>query len=138
MTLFLQTNIPGKIYLWVTAPSGRIRIRRVKSIAFHGSDQLLVFINRTLTKNHIALRSIRSVVVVRGPGPFTAVRNGIVIANTLGWLLNIPVLGVIAKQALADQALRLYQQRVSKSTKRPALVRPWYGKQPNITRPKKN
>ena len=40
------------------------------------------------------------IIVVRGPGSFTAVRTGIIIANTLAKLNSIPIRGIVVSHLL--------------------------------------
>lgn len=133
MTVVVQTNIPGTLHLWLVPHRQSIR-HLTQPIVWHGSDRLLAFLDRSLRRQKTSVHKITGLVVVRGPGPFTAVRTGLIVANTLGSLLNIPVRGVTSTNVLTDQ-------RVSRLTYRlPAkfrTVRPVYGKAPNITRPKR-
>ncbi len=55
---------------------------------------ILCEIDKFLEKNQIKLSNITKIAVYQGPGSFTSLRVGIAIANTLGWSLNIPVIGV--------------------------------------------
>lgn len=85
-----------------------------------------------LQQQRLGLGVVRRIVVVRGPGPFTAVRAGIIVANTLGWIRKIPVTGVVTDQVL--DAKKLAKVKVAQKKYRP--IRPSYGRKPNITRPK--
>lgn len=57
------------------------------------SQVLLPLIEELLEKNKISIKQITEIRVNTGPGSYTGVRVGIAIANTLGWLLDIPVNG---------------------------------------------
>jgi len=57
------------------------------------SEELLIVIDGILKNHKLKLKDIKAIVVNAGPGSFTGVRVGVTIANTLGWSLNIPVVG---------------------------------------------
>lgn len=83
---------------------------------------------------------LNGVIVVQGPGQFSALRIGIVTANTLAHSLNIPIVGVELKKSWIDLPEEEKLEKVwaeakkqeSKKIKK-QLVRPIYGKEPNIT-----
>lgn len=58
------------------------------------SDRLLEVVDKLLQKEKITPKKLKGVFVVKGPGPFTAVRIGIALANTFSYALNIPAFGV--------------------------------------------
>ncbi|MEK7537513.1 MAG: hypothetical protein AAB619_00880 [Patescibacteria group bacterium] len=132
MTLVLQTNIAGRLAVWLV-DGGRIIIARRKAIVWHSSDKALALVDRTIRQAKRSLREVHKIVVVRGPGPFTAVRTGLIIANTLGMLLKIPVRGVVTKHQLSNADV-LRDVRVKAGLGK--IVKPWYGKSPNISTPK--
>ena len=59
--------------------------------------ELLKNIDKLLKKRRKKLESIKAILVNQGPGSYTGTRVGITIANTLGWSLNIPVIGYSGK-----------------------------------------
>lgn len=133
MTLLIQTNIPGWLAVWVFDGQGPVQAAAKSKIQFHGSDRLLALVDRTIRAAGVKWPSIRSITVVRGPGPFTAVRTGIIVANTLGMLWGIPVSGIIRSGLLTSGELSQLPQPKKRSVK---FVRPSYGREPNITKPK--
>jgi len=56
-----------------------------------GSQVVLPLIYQILKKNKVDLKDLTEIEVNPGPGSFTGTRIGITVANTLGFLLNIPV-----------------------------------------------
>jgi len=46
-----------------------------------------------LKKNKFDFNDISAIEVNPGPGSFTGLRIGVTIANTLGWVLKVPVNG---------------------------------------------
>jgi tRNA threonylcarbamoyladenosine biosynthesis protein TsaB len=53
----------------------------------------LPLIKKILREYNLGLKDLTAIEVKQGPGSFTGLRVGIAIANTLGFLLNIPVNG---------------------------------------------
>lgn len=131
MTLILQTNVAGILHVWLARGPKDIQAFE-QTVEWHGSDQALTFLDRALEQQKKRLVDIRKIIVVRGPGGFTAVRTGLIIANTLSAEFHIPVVGVVSKQLLTmKRIILLLSNRGQKK-----LVRPYYGKAPNITKPK--
>ncbi len=65
-----------------------------KQIPDHRKAQLVLPIIEDLLKDHkLQLKDITAIEVNQGPGSFTGLRVGITIANTLGFLLKVPVNG---------------------------------------------
>ena len=58
------------------------------------SQDLLMEIEKLLKKERKKLQNIEAIAVLQGPGSFTGLRVGISVANTLGWSLDIPVMGI--------------------------------------------
>ena len=56
-------------------------------------QEVLKKIDQLLKQNRKKLRDLEAILVNQGPGSFTGTRVGITIANTLGWVLDIPVIG---------------------------------------------
>ena len=83
------------------------------------------------------LKRVRCIAVIKGPGPFSAVRSGVVVANALSYALNIPVVGV--KKRSESYQLRDYINDIKKikRMRQRQFVHPYYGMEPNITKPKK-
>lgn len=123
---------------------GAIESSVVKDLPRGASEDVLGIVKKFLEAQSIALTSIGGIIVTLGPGPFTALRIGVVIANTLAWALHIPLFGykVHEFKKIDDLAQKAWQQFLQPSSlhsqklqKFQALL-PWYGKEPNITKPK--
>ena len=56
-------------------------------------SEVLDNIQKLLRKHANNLKKIKAILVNQGPGSYTGTRVGITIANSLGWSLNIPVVG---------------------------------------------
>lgn len=65
-----------------------------KQIPDHRKAQVVLPLIETLLNEHsLTLKDITGIDVNPGPGSFTGLRVGITIANTLGFLLKVPVNG---------------------------------------------
>ncbi|OGD63445.1 tRNA (adenosine(37)-N6)-threonylcarbamoyltransferase complex dimerization subunit type 1 TsaB [Candidatus Beckwithbacteria bacterium RBG_13_42_9] len=56
-------------------------------------QRLLEIIEKALKQKKAKIEDISSIKVNLGPGSFTGLRVGCTVANTLGWLLKIPING---------------------------------------------
>lgn len=57
------------------------------------SEAALPLIDRLLKENNLKIEEIDEIKVNEGPGSYTGVRVGAAIANTLGFVLKIPING---------------------------------------------
>lgn len=57
------------------------------------SEAALLLIDKLLKENNLKIEEIDEVKVNTGPGSYTGVRVGAAIANTLGFILKIPING---------------------------------------------
>ena len=76
-------------------------------------------------------KKLDGICVAAGPGSFTAVRTGVLIANTLARLRRLPLYGVDAGQA-TDLA-GLYRDLAAGAIPAAGYVAPVYSAEPNIT-----
>ena len=130
--LYIDTSEMNVIRL-ALLKNGRI-ITFTKKIAFDQRDTLLRLISGFIAKHKIGAHQLDAIVVNRGPGPFTALRVGITVANTLGLAGNFPVIGIRTEKA-TQQTAEIEAMLFSEPTTND-FVRPWYDKKPNITKPK--
>jgi tRNA A37 threonylcarbamoyladenosine modification protein TsaB len=80
------------------------------------------------------MRKTKGVCVVSGPGTFSLIRSGVLVANLLARLLNKPLVGIESSKAsnLELLASTLDSMRLPPN----AYVAPVYDREPNITLPK--
>ena len=74
-------KINGKEY-FITSTTNKLK-----------SQAVLPLIDKILRKHKLIIKDIASIQVNRGPGSFTGLKVGVVIANTLSLVLQIPVNG---------------------------------------------
>ena len=104
-----------------------------KSEALVLPEAYLKTIDEALRAWEASLDSLIGVVVVTGPGSFTASRVSTTIANTIGFSRGIPVTGVENPQSLSLEELL----RSPQTAQIPApFVLPTYNRPANITTPR--
>ncbi len=135
MILYLDTTEPGRILVGLVAKQEMISKLELTG-EFHQSERLLSLIDKLLKRNKASLKDLTGIIVIIGPGGFTAVRLGVVIANTLGFALNLPIAGLT--KFPDSQAVRLIAEGLKLiRDRRPGEgVQPVYGREPSITKPK--
>jgi tRNA threonylcarbamoyladenosine biosynthesis protein TsaB len=106
-----------------------IKKKKVQSERKH-SEKLLASIRHILSLSNKALKDVKGVIAVKGPGSFTSLRIGITTANALAFGLNIPVLGIDKIDDLDNIHFQL-NKFISKK-RGSSIVIPEYGKQPDI------
>lgn len=129
MILLINTADQGSIVV-ALAKGGNIVSFEDIATPHHGAGKILSAIERLLKKQKASLQGI---VVVSGPGAFTAVRLGVVIANTIAWSLHIPIVGVKRTTFATLADLGVKSGGLIKRARKGKLVVPYYGKEPNIT-----
>jgi tRNA threonylcarbamoyladenosine biosynthesis protein TsaB len=87
MKLFIDTSSADKIVVELDGDRVETEARKDKS------QKLLPVIDKLLKKNKRKIEDITEIEVEEGPGSFTGLRVGVSIANTLGWVLGVPVNG---------------------------------------------
>lgn len=95
------------------------------------SETLLKKIQELFKKKKVKFQDLKKIVVVKGPGPFSRTRTGVVVANALAYALNIPSAG-IKKSQIPKELPKLSQLKFKKQN-----LKPFYSKHANITKPKK-
>jgi tRNA threonylcarbamoyl adenosine modification protein YeaZ len=76
-----------------------IRHEKISESRVMKSQMILPLIESILGEQKLKLSDITEIRVAVGPGSFTGLRVGATVANTLAYLLNIPVNGLPAGKA---------------------------------------
>lgn len=132
MILFVDTTqTPGAILALGTRQEISVS-HAVKNFHTH-RDVLLGAVDTFLKKHKASLHSLTGIIVVAGPGAFSAIRSGVILANTFGYALGIPVAGVIRTED--ESTVALYAKGVEEMRKKKKFspVMPAYGREPNIS-----
>lgn len=132
MYLLINTVTADKIILYLVMTATKY-CRLSVPVASRQTERLLPAIFLLLKRQGKKISTLRGVGVVNGPGSFTALRVGAVTANTLGYALKLPVVGV--PQAEDGALVNDFYHRL-KQLKKFKVVLPQYGREPNITRPR--
>ncbi len=106
-------------------------ILSIKNVGNKQSENMIFLLNKFLKSKRIKLNNISKIVVNRGPGSFTSVRVGVVLANTLSYSLKIPVIGV---DSFTPEKKEDYLELLKQSSKE-EFIKPFYYKEANITKP---
>lgn len=122
--LFIDTATAGE-FRCGTVDVHASRIRTVKGRV----RGLLVMLDRLFPKKDLS--RLDGICVVHGPGSFSSVRGGVLVANLLARLFRKLLVGVSVDEAndLGRLAANLGTKRLSPS----AYVMPTYDQEPNIT-----
>lgn len=132
MYLFINTTLLKKVTTALITPKEVFKLEE-KCLYNQSSEKLLPLMDKLLKNHKKTLKSFKGIIVVKGHGRFSALRIGVIAANTLAYSLQIPVLGVMKSEA---QNRDLKYKDLSKTfaqIKKQAFVEPEYGLEPNIT-----
>jgi tRNA threonylcarbamoyladenosine biosynthesis protein TsaB len=125
MTLYIDTTNNDKIII-ALKKQGRVIIKKELVAERAQAEKLLPAIDKLLKNNQLDLKTIKKMEVANSGGTFTALRIGVVTANTLAYALGIPVCGTSGQGA----TVRTRNNRFT-------IVKPIYSRAPNITKKKK-
>lgn len=91
------------------------------------SEQLYKSLQKFLRQAKIKPTQLTKIAVVIGPGPFSRIRAGVVVANALAYGLGLKVIPLRVGQHATYKKLQ--------KTKGKPVVYPLYGREPNISKP---
>ncbi|HNV97479.1 MAG TPA: tRNA (adenosine(37)-N6)-threonylcarbamoyltransferase complex dimerization subunit type 1 TsaB [bacterium] len=103
-----------------------------KKVDSKQSENLLELLDKFLKSKRLKLKNLKRVIVNTGPGSFTSVRLGVVLANTLSYALKIPVIGFSEKEIITQEDML----KLSDFKAEHEFVKPFYYKEANITQKK--
>ena len=138
MILIINTSQFDKLQVALFKDNKSIK-KISKSSRFAHEEILIKSLDSLFTITQIKPAELTGIIVVSGPGSFSALRIGLSVANTLAWQLNIPIAGVNNK--LFKNWQELYEVGSDLLVKQAGfkLILPNYGKEPNINvKDKKN
>lgn len=95
MFLYINTAINGRsevALVDIKNNNNVIVVDKMSSVA--KSDKSIILLDKLFNKNKITPKKLSGVFVVNGPGPFTAIRIAVALANSFSYVLSIPVFGI--------------------------------------------
>ena len=129
-SLYIDTTVMNEITVAIV--SG-LEIKHItRPIGFDQRDDLLRYVDQLVKKYKVPMNSISSIIVVRGPGSFTAIRVGVTVANALGQALAVPVYGIKKMDSIGIADVVEKAKRTKKAN---VSILPFYDRAPNITKP---
>jgi tRNA threonylcarbamoyl adenosine modification protein YeaZ len=136
MILYIDTTSGEDIKLALGQDDVLIAKKIIKA-KYKQSEKLLIEIDKILRKvqGTVDLSKLKSIVVVNGPGPFTATRIGVATANALSYALKIPIAGI--NNTLFNNIEELIKKGSKLESNKNNIVEPFYSQEPNITKSKK-
>lgn len=135
MILFINTADTKKVFIGLIKKNELIGKKEFFA-QYQQAEKLLAEINSLLKIKDCKPKDLQAIIVICGPGPFTALRIGIVVANTLSWALKIPVVGMKLTEfkdiddLIKKSFIKLHKIKIGD------IIEPFYGKEPNITKRK--
>lgn len=129
MILLLDTSTP---VCQLTLIDGDIRYDYEWQADRQLAHDLHGFIRDKLLQHDKVFADIHAIGAMKGPGSFTGLRIGLTVLNTIADTLEVPIVGVAQSDNWQDEALR----RLS-ANENDKLVLPFYGREANITKPRK-
>lgn len=90
-TLLIDTSSNKEIMVGITLKGKTKTIKH--EVGKEKAQVVLELIHELLKNNQLSLHELTEIQVNAGPGSFTGLRVGVTIANTLGFLLKIPING---------------------------------------------
>ena len=141
MNLFIDTTNGEYIFIAITDKKGILIQKKLKA-KYKQSEKLLPEIDKLITKVQSTLDfefKISGIVIVNGPGPFTATRIGVTTGNALAYAWNVPIIGI--KNDNFNNIKELIAKgndELKKVKKNGSIIEPFYSQEPNITTSKKS
>lgn len=133
MVLFIDTTDGKTVLLAFVDRRGRCVAKRRLRAWYRQTQVVLPAIDRLRQTLKLPLSSLKGLMVVSGPGPFTALRVGVLTANTIAWALQLPLVGIRTAAGATFETLTTQGLGKLKNVTAPTIVVPYYGQAPNVT-----
>ncbi|MFH1171801.1 MAG: hypothetical protein V1778_04670 [bacterium] len=134
MRFFLDCTYPDRA---VAATSDRSKREvRIFPTGREKRANVLVELQRLLSRYHSTIRSTDEVVVVAGPGKFSDLRVAATMANVLAFARGCSIFSVRRSRIPPEQGGE-YLRDLERRRRKVRRFSPYYGRPPSITAPKK-
>ena len=128
MILFLDTST-GNCRIWLGENSFKKELNR------NMARDILKFLEDSLENIGKDYKDLEGIGFFAGPGSFTGLRIGASVANTLADGLNIPIVAIKKEDENDDWRQKAFEKLKNNENDKSAL--PFYGRDANITKPRK-
>lgn len=128
MILFLDTST-GNCRIWLGENSFKKELNR------NMARDILKFLEDSLENIEKDYKDLEGIGFFAGPGSFTGLRIGASVANTLADGLNIPIVAIKKEDENDDWRQKAFEKLKNNENDKIAL--PFYGRDANITKPRK-
>ena len=128
MILFLDTST-GSCRIWLGENSFEKELNR------NMARDILKFLEDSLENIEKDYKDLEGIGLFAGPGSFTGLRIGASVANTLADGLNIPIVAIKKEDENDDWRQKAFEKLKNNENDKIAL--PFYGRDANITKPRK-
>ncbi len=128
MILLLDTSTPTCKTYWI---DGDVRSEESWQADRGLADKLIGYLRSQLHARSLTWSDIKGIGIYQGPGSFTGLRIGHTVMNTIADDLSIPIVG-----ATDDNWIETVLRRLGDG-ENDGLVMPLYGREANITKPRK-
>ena len=132
MYIIINTTDDKKIEVILAQSEDAFKIKSVSGEKKQ-SERLLATIENLLIEGKTTPAKLKGIGVVTGPGGFTSVRIGVVVANTLAYALNKNVFGIKKMEFKDSKDLVKIIIAGFKAEKAKKIVLPYYDREPNIS-----
>lgn len=127
--IFRKNSEESSLLLWDGKKRHTKKIKEKPGVR----KNILKEIDTFLRAHKIDPKQLAGVVVYSGPGQFSFLRTSISIANTFGYVLKIPVVGVEESEYMNGKDFFTVGLEKIQKIKKFIPIAPAYGKEPNIT-----
>ena len=128
MILLLDTSTPVCKTYWI---NGNERSEETWQADRELADKLIGYLRSQLEARSMTWRDISGIGLYQGPGSFTGLRIGHTVMNTIADDSSIPIVGVTGDDWVEQAVQKLL------NAENDGLVMPLYGREANITKPRK-
>jgi tRNA threonylcarbamoyladenosine biosynthesis protein TsaB len=94
MNTILNLDTTSNEHITVSLKTNKGQSVIKQKLDIHKAQKVLPLINDILGENNLKLKDITSININPGPGSYTGIRVGLTVANTLAFLLKIPINGL--------------------------------------------